>query len=45
MGFSKQNNKEDSKFKIGDHVRISKLKKHFWKRLLPNWSFQRRFYD
>ena len=31
-------NKKDSKFKIGDHVRISKYKNIFSKGYLPNWS-------
>ena len=31
-------NKKDPKFKVGDHVRISKYKKIFAKRYTPNWS-------
>ena len=31
-------NKEDSKFKVGDHVRISKYKNIFAKGYAPNWS-------
>ena len=31
-------NKKDPKFKIGDHVRISKYKNIFSKGYLPNWS-------
>ena len=33
--FKRENNKEDPKFKVADHVRISKYKhKYFYKRLL-----------
>ena len=31
-------NKKDPKFKVGDHVRISKYKKKFAKGYTPNWS-------
>ena len=31
-------NKKDPKFKVGDHVRISKYKKIFAKGYPPNWS-------
>ena len=31
-------NKEDPKFKVGDHVRISKYKNVFAKGYTPNWS-------
>ena len=31
-------NKNDPKFKVGDHVRISKYKKKFAKGYTPNWS-------
>ena len=31
-------NNKDPKFKVGDHVRISKYKKHFAKGYIPNWS-------
>ena len=31
-------NKKDPKFKIGDHVRISKYKNIFAKGYTPNWS-------
>ena len=31
-------NKKDPKFKIGDHVRISKYKNIFANRYTPNWS-------
>ena len=39
--FAKYNedfNKKDSKFKVGDHIRISKYKNIFVKRYTPNWS-------
>ena len=36
--FDKENNKEDPKFKVGDHVRISKQKNIFPKGYVPNWS-------
>ena len=35
---SKEINNEDPKFKVGDHVRISKHKNIFAKGYLPNWS-------
>ena len=38
IDFDKKNYKEDSKFKIGDHVRISKYKNIFAKFYVPNWS-------
>ena len=38
IDFDKKNNKEDSKFKVGDHVRISKYKNIFAKGYMPNWS-------
>ena len=31
-------NKKDPKFKVGDHVRISKYKNIFAKGCAPNWS-------
>ena len=31
-------NKQDPKFKVGDHVRISKYKNIFAKGYAPNWS-------
>ena len=34
----KKNNKEDRKFKVGDHVRISKYKNISAKGYVPNWS-------
>ena len=35
---SKEINNKDPKFKVGDHVRISKYKNIFAKRYMPNWS-------
>ena len=35
---SKKINNEDPKFKVGDHVRISKYKNNFAKGYMPNWS-------
>ena len=37
IDFNKQNNKEDPKFEVGDHVRISKYKNIFAKFYTPNW--------
>ena len=34
----KELNDKDPKFKVGDHVRISKYKNNFAKRQTPNWS-------
>ena len=31
-------NEKDSKFQVGDHVRISKHQNIFTKRYAPNWS-------
>ena len=36
--FNKENNKEDPKSKVGDHVRISKYKSTFAKDYVSNWS-------
>ena len=36
--FKTQNNKEDPKFEVGDHVRISKYKNIFVKGYVANWS-------
>ena len=36
--FSKKVNDKDPKFKVGDHVRISKYKNIFAKGQTPNWS-------
>ena len=36
--FKKEVNDKDPKFKVGDHVRISKYKNIFPKEYIPNWS-------
>ena len=36
--FDKENNKENFKFKVGDHARISNQKFFFAKRYVPIWS-------
>ena len=36
--YNEDSNKKDPKFKIGDHVRVSKDKNIFAKRYAPNWS-------
>ena len=36
--YIEQSNKKDPKFKVGDHVRISKYKNIFAKGYSPNWS-------
>ena len=36
--YSEQSNKKDPKFKVGDHVRISRYKNIFAKGYTPNWS-------
>ena len=38
VDFKKEVNHKDSKFKVGDHVRISKYKNIFAKGYIPNWS-------
>ena len=38
IDFKKEINKRDPKFKVGDHVRISKYKNIFAKGYMPNWS-------
>ena len=38
IDFKKEVNDKDLKFKIGDHVRISKYKFFFAKACTPNWS-------
>ena len=38
INFSKENNKEGPKFKVGVLVRISKYKNIFAKGYVPNWS-------
>ena len=40
INFDKTNNKEDPRFKVGDHVRISKYKKVFAEGYIPNWFEQ-----
>ena len=37
IDFNKQNDKKDPKFKVSNHVRISKWKKYL-KGYTPNWS-------
>ena len=36
--YNKESNEKDPKFKVGDHVRISKYKNIFPKGYAPNWS-------
>ena len=36
--YNKDFNKKDRKFKVGDHVKISKYKNFFAKEYAPNWS-------
>ena len=36
--FKKEVNDKDPKFKVGDHIRISRNKNTFAKRYTPNWS-------
>ena len=36
--FKKESNDKDPKFKVSDHVRISKYKNIFAKGYMPNWS-------
>ena len=38
IDFDKEVNNNDPKFKVGDHVRISKYKNIFAKDYTPNWS-------
>ena len=38
IGLNKENNKEDPKFEVGDHVRILKCKSIFAKGYSSNWS-------
>ena len=38
IDFEKEVNDKDPKFKVGDHVRISKQKNIFAKGYMPNWS-------
>ena len=36
--YDEESNEKDRKFKVGDHVRISKYKSIFAKGYTPNWS-------
>ena len=36
--YNEESNKKDPKFKVGDHVTISKYKNIFAKEYAPNWS-------
>ena len=36
--YNEESNEKDPKFKVGDHVRISKYKNTFAKAYAPNWS-------
>ena len=36
--YNEESNEKDPKFKVGDHVRISKFKNVFAKGYIPNWS-------
>ena len=38
IDFNKENNKEGPKFKVGNHIRISKWKNMFAKGYVPIWS-------
>ena len=38
IDFGKEVNQKDPKFKVGDHIKISKHKNIFTKRYTPNWS-------
>ena len=38
IDFKKENNDKDPKFKVGDHVKLSKYKNIFAKGYVPNWS-------
>ena len=38
IDFKKESNDKNPKFKVGDHVRISKYKNIFTKGYMPNWS-------
>ena len=38
IDLNKEYNNEDPKFKVGDHVIISKWKNIFTKAYVPNWS-------
>ena len=36
--YNEESNEKDPKFKVGDHIRISKYKNSFAKGYAPNWS-------
>ena len=36
--YNEESNEKDTKFKVGDHARISKYKNIFAKGYAPNWS-------
>ena len=36
--YNEDSNEKDPKFKVGDHVRISKYKNIFAKECTPNWA-------
>ena len=38
IAFNEESNEKDPKFKVGDHVQISKFKNIFAKGYAPNWS-------
>ena len=38
IDFNKEDNKDSSKFEVGDHVSIPKYKNIFAKGCVPNWS-------
>ena len=38
IDFNKENNKEGPKFKVGNHIRITKYRTIFAKGYVPNWS-------
>ena len=42
INFNKENNKEDPKFEVGDHVRIPKYKNTFAKRYIPKFFMLRK---
>ena len=44
IDLEKEVNDRDLKFKVGDHVRISKYKNIFAKRYASNWSEKNIFY-
>ena len=39
--YNEESNEKDPKFKVGDHVPISKFKNVFGKGYAPNWSEER----